>query len=190
MTSSCLVDVSDANDGITSQHLLMSKWTLWFDSPSGSKTQAAQWTSNIKEVFTFETVEDFWRLFNNVKVPSQIQVNSNYHLFRQGIQPAWEDPANAKGGRWKVEIKTPAEFDNLWRLMTAAIVGENFDHSEHVCGVVANPRKSFQRIGVWLKDAHDEEAIMSIGRALKAAVKHDATWDFEAHHKNAPTRSV
>ena len=36
------------------------------------------------------------RLYNNIVPPSHIAVNSNYYLFKKGIKPAWEDPANAQ----------------------------------------------------------------------------------------------
>lgn len=30
---------------------------------------------------------------------------SDYHLFKQGIEPKWEDSANAKGGKWVFNFK-------------------------------------------------------------------------------------
>lgn len=42
-------------------------------------------------------VEDFWRLYNNVAPPSQLQLGCSYNLFKRGIEPKWEDPANDKG---------------------------------------------------------------------------------------------
>jgi hypothetical protein len=42
------------------KHPLHSTWTLWFDNP-GRKNSAQNWAQNLKEVFSFSTVEDFWR---------------------------------------------------------------------------------------------------------------------------------
>jgi translation initiation factor 4E len=32
---------------------------------------------------------------NNLRLPSQLHKNANYHMFKNGIKPMWEDPANA-----------------------------------------------------------------------------------------------
>lgn len=30
---------------------------------------------------------------------------SDFHLFKKGIDPKWEDPKNAHGGKWTVVVK-------------------------------------------------------------------------------------
>jgi hypothetical protein len=42
------------------KHPLHNTWTLWFDNP-GRKNSAQNWAQNLKEVFSFNNVEDFWR---------------------------------------------------------------------------------------------------------------------------------
>lgn len=39
-------------------------------------------------------------LYNNILEPSKIVIGSNYHLFKAGIRPMWEDAGNVKGGKW------------------------------------------------------------------------------------------
>lgn len=47
-------------------------------------------------------------LYNNVKAPSQLQPSATYYLFKDGIQPKWEDPKNANGGCWTATVpRTP-----------------------------------------------------------------------------------
>lgn len=39
-------------------------------------------------------------------------------VLQDGIEPAWEDPRNKKGGRWLVVLtkaQRQAELDNFWR---------------------------------------------------------------------------
>lgn len=46
-----------------------------------------------------------------------LSISSNYHLFKQGIKPMWEDPANKHGGKWSIQLprnKTMSEIDNIW----------------------------------------------------------------------------
>ena len=41
-------------------HPLEHSWTFWFDNPSAKSKQAA-WGSSMRPVYTFSTVEEFWR---------------------------------------------------------------------------------------------------------------------------------
>lgn len=44
------------------RHSLEHAWTLWFDNPSAKQKQAT-WGSSIRPIYTFSSVEDFWRFF-------------------------------------------------------------------------------------------------------------------------------
>ena len=39
-------------------HPLQSKWTMWYDQGC-AKNQ--KWGDHLKEIYTFDTVENFWR---------------------------------------------------------------------------------------------------------------------------------
>ena len=45
----------------TVKHPLISKWTLWYTKPSTPGQRGADaWADNLKEVITFDSVEEFW----------------------------------------------------------------------------------------------------------------------------------
>ena len=50
-------------------------------------------------------IEQFWQVYNHIVSPHAMEVNSNLHYFKQGIQPLWEDPANQDGGKWVLTIR-------------------------------------------------------------------------------------
>jgi len=58
-------------------------------------------------------VNDFWKLYNFVMKPSELQGGCTYHVFKESIKPMWEDPINRKGGQWQMEIKNAA--DDFWQ---------------------------------------------------------------------------
>ena len=58
-------------------------YTSRYDAPQKSKV----WVENLQMILTFNTAEDFWRLYNAIAVPSMLQVGSNYHLFKAGVRP-------------------------------------------------------------------------------------------------------
>eukprot|EP00163_Fabomonas_tropica_P016150 TRINITY_DN290_c0_g1_i8.p1 TRINITY_DN290_c0_g1~~TRINITY_DN290_c0_g1_i8.p1 ORF type:complete len:327 (-),score=114.64 TRINITY_DN290_c0_g1_i8:107-1087(-) len=128
------------------KHPLQNTWNLFYDNPGRKITQEA-WGEQLHSIRKFTTVEDFWCTFNNVQPPSQLISGSNYHLFKDGIKPAWEDPHNQKGGKWIVTIPRArkAEVDTFWLNAVLTCIGEGFTDSDAVCGVVVSLRKASDR---------------------------------------------
>ncbi|CAI9755915.1 unnamed protein product [Fraxinus pennsylvanica] len=64
-------------------HKLERKWTFWYDNQSKPK-QGAAWGSSLRNVYTFDTVEEFWWFLENldmeVKAPSNEPVSSSNFL--------------------------------------------------------------------------------------------------------------
>jgi len=115
----------------------------------------------------FDTVESFCRYFNWLKPPSKLDRNSNYHLFKSGIKPMWEDPANAEGGKWVLTMKNnPALLDRCWSWLAMALVGEDLDDGDEICGAVVSLRSKVDRIQLWTRSKDDVEKINSIGRKM------------------------
>ena len=44
-------------------------------------------------------------LQNNITACSELAVKSDYHLFKKGVRPEWEDPQNKHGGKWSYSFK-------------------------------------------------------------------------------------
>ncbi|GAA5865335.1 hypothetical protein JCM8547_005058 [Rhodosporidiobolus lusitaniae] len=121
--------VFDSPADFTLKHPLYSPWTLWFDSAS-KQDKAKSWDDALSKVVSFQSVEDFWGLYNNIIPPSLLSANSNYYLFKEGIKPAWEDPANAQGGKWSVQLprgKYTEQIDAYWLYTMLAAIGETFE---------------------------------------------------------------
>lgn len=115
----------------------------------------------------FDTVESFCRYFNWLKPPSRLERNSNYHLFKSGIKPMWEDPANANGGKWVLTMKNnPQLLDRCWSWLAMALVGEDLDEGDEICGAVVSLRSKVDRIQLWTRSKEDVEKINGIGRKL------------------------
>eukprot|EP00013_Stygamoeba_regulata_P023764 CAMPEP_0177647210 /NCGR_PEP_ID=MMETSP0447-20121125/10180_1 /TAXON_ID=0 /ORGANISM="Stygamoeba regulata, Strain BSH-02190019" /LENGTH=239 /DNA_ID=CAMNT_0019149783 /DNA_START=147 /DNA_END=866 /DNA_ORIENTATION=- len=158
-------------------HPLQHTWVLWYDSSRGKSNQQT-WGDNLKKISTFSTVEDFWRLYNNICTASNIGPSSNYHLFKKGIDPAWEDPVNLKGGKWIFPSPTKARaarLDTFWLWTVLACIGENFEESEDVCGAVVSIRKQQDKICLWTRSAHNQAVSMSIGRQWKMLLELEPT---------------
>ena len=75
---------------------------------------------------TFDTVEDFWACYHHVQLPSRLPMGSDYMLFKDGIQPKWEDEQNRDGGKWAIETdkKYRPHLDGTWLETLLAVIGE------------------------------------------------------------------
>jgi len=79
---------------------LNTKWHLWYHSLS-NKTD---WSINsYKNIYTIETIKDFWDLFNHFDMIGGIHCQQ-FFFMRDGINPTWEDPKNRKGGSWSIML--------------------------------------------------------------------------------------
>jgi translation initiation factor 4E len=154
-------------------HPLHNQWTLWYNNPAKKgKDQKPDWS--VKKIIDFETVEDFWRLYNNIAKPSDLGTGSNYHLFKTGTAPEWEDLNNKQGGKWVINLPRkrapPGEVevvDEAWQWTLLALIGEFFEDSDEINGVVISPRKGTNRLSLWTKNASKEETCKTIGRLFR-----------------------
>jgi len=88
------------------EHLLATAWTFWFNRRlQGASRSKDSYERNIKRVAAFDTVTRFWQVYNHMIRPNDLPNSSDYHLFRQGIRPLWEDEQNKRGGKWIVRLK-------------------------------------------------------------------------------------
>ncbi|KAG9064028.1 hypothetical protein KI688_004142 [Linnemannia hyalina] len=145
--------------------------TLYYDTAAGYNRGGSSlhnYEIGLRDQGTFTTVEQFARYFNWIKKPHKIENSANYHLFKDGIKPMWEDPANASGGRWTVTLltKNPELLDRCWMELAYALVGEQLDLGDDICGAVLSRRTKADRLAVWVRDKDNVEAINGIGKRL------------------------
>ena len=71
----------------------------------------------------FVQIEDFWRLHNNLKTPCHMDLNSNFHFFKSGINPLWEDVENKNGGKWVFTVRNDLEaLSKSWLEVVSSIL--------------------------------------------------------------------
>jgi len=177
----------------TFKHPLRNVWTLFYDSELSGGKRPQEWGSNIKKVLSFSSVEDFWRLYNNIAPPSFLSQGCTYNVFKEGIQPKWEDSANEKGGKWTLLLKNTEkkELDKLWQWLLLAAIGEMLEDEvqNKVCGVVVNLRKGQNKLSLWTRDADHEDSNKSIGRNIRKALElHEGVPLTYSTHNSKSTR--
>lgn len=149
------------------KHPLQNRWSLWFFKNDKSKT----WQANLRLISKFDTVEDFWALYNHIQLSSNLMSGCDYSLFKDGIEPMWEDERNKRGGRWLITLNKQQrrlDLDRFWLETLLCLVGEAFDdYSDEVCGAVVNIRTKGDKIAVWTSDFENRDAVTHIGKVYK-----------------------
>ena len=136
-------------------------------APLYTAPESDEYEAGLTVIGEFDTVESFCRYFNWLKPPSKLERNSNYHLFKSGIKPMWEDEANAKGGKWVLTMKNnPQLLDRCWSWLAMALVGEDLDEGDEICGAVVSLRSKVDRIQLWTRSKEDVEKINGIARKM------------------------
>uniref|UniRef100_A0A7N5KNH8 Eukaryotic translation initiation factor 4E n=1 Tax=Ailuropoda melanoleuca TaxID=9646 RepID=A0A7N5KNH8_AILME len=149
------------------KHPLQNRWALWFFKNDKSKT----WQANLRLISKFDTVEDFWALYNHIQLSSNLMPGCDYSLFKDGIEPMWEDEKNKRGGRWLITLNKQqrrSDLDRFWLETLLCLIGESFDdYSDDVCGAVVNVRAKGDKIAIWTTECENREAVTHIGRVYK-----------------------
>lgn len=149
------------------KHPLQNRWALWFFKNDKSKT----WQANLRLISKFDTVEDFWALYNHIQLSSNLMPGCDYSLFKDGIEPMWEDEKNKRGGRWLITLTKQQrrnDLDRFWLETLLCLIGESFDdYSDDVCGAVVNVRAKGDKIAIWTTECENRDAVTHIGRVYK-----------------------
>ncbi|ESO03034.1 hypothetical protein HELRODRAFT_112394 [Helobdella robusta] len=169
------------------KHPLHNVWALWYFK----NDKRNDWSANQKVIATFSTVEDFWAVYNYIQSASKIAPGCDYSLFKEGIQPMWEDENNRDGGRWLINLdkrKRATELDKFWLETLLCLIGEAFDElSDEICGAVVNIRPKGDKLGLWTRDASKKDAIIRIGKMLKIRlnISAEVTLEYQVHKDNS-----
>lgn len=124
--------------------------------------------NSIKTVATIKTVEDFWCIYDFLVRPNDLPTTTDYHFFREGIKPTWEDANNSKGGKWIVRLRKGLA-SRYWEEILLAIIGGQFPGipDGEICGAVVSIRYSEDIVSVWNRTASDRDITERLRDCIK-----------------------
>lgn len=125
---------------------LVSLWCLWNFVWCAQTATAEEYKKSVTPICEFSTIEEFWRCFCFIPKPSEAfdqqgrkilgRNVDTFSVFRKGILPEWEDPANANGSDIFIRKSlTYEQLDLYWSNLVLGMIGENLDETgEEICG--------------------------------------------------------
>ena len=152
--------------------MLNDTWTVYYHAKNAQK----KYNDNTEKLIEFNTIEYFWRTFNNIPKPTDMfsepgltkklkrtgEVPGAISVFRSNSYPSWEHETNFKGFEWSLrKYKDFEEFNTLWILLLITAIGEDFEHSKTLNGVrivdCTVDNKLMYRIECWFSDKNHKE---------------------------------
>jgi len=144
----------------SSERKLGNSWCIWEKYQEAYVQTTSNYDKNLFIIYTFDSLEKFALLWKHTTYsnPSRLfydlqndttkkvvvlegkeeeeKIVDGLFMFKQGVEPKWEDPANQKGSDIWCELAglDSAAIDTFWRGLMFALIGENFPHNEYITG--------------------------------------------------------
>ena len=84
-------------------------------------------------------LSQFWHFYDHLVRASDLPLNTDLCLFRDGIKPDIEDEANVGGGKWTVKLRKGLS-SRMFEALILAALGRAYGLDDDMCGVVVSSR--------------------------------------------------
>ncbi|XP_022919926.1 eukaryotic translation initiation factor 4E type 2 [Onthophagus taurus] len=150
------------------EHKLEHPYCLWYSQrPNAASRNTQGYSNSLRLVGQMGTVEQWWGIYCHMVRLQELPPYTDLHLFKKGIQPMWEDPANTKGGKWVIRLKKGYQSGRAWENLCMAMLGEQFMAGNEICGIVVSLRFHEDLISIWNRTATDQIMTARIRDAVK-----------------------
>ena len=158
---------------------LWTKFAFWFHiSEEMLRNQLPKQTldsneyeSQVKKIAEFETIEDFWAIFQHLRKPDSCKQGIEFQLFKVPIKPMWEDEGNKNGGR--LTLKLRKNYTTIiWEEMILAFIGGIFSDKmkEEINGIVFVSKKEFNTLQIWFK-TYDKKLNAELDQCIRDLIQ-------------------
>ncbi|KAL5604143.1 hypothetical protein BROUX41_002130 [Berkeleyomyces rouxiae] len=172
------------------RHPLRNKWVFWFRPPTSKSQGYVEYEKTLHAMAHCSSIEEFWAVYSHLKRVSILPQVSEYHFFKWGIRPIWEDEENKKGGKWVVRLKKGVA-DRYWEDLLFALIGDQFgDAGEEVCGAVVSVRTGEDIISIWTRT--DGGRVLKIRETMKHILNFPGNTrvEFKSHDSSIQQRTA
>ncbi|GAB5369435.1 hypothetical protein AAMO2058_001404300 [Amorphochlora amoebiformis] len=150
---------------------LRASYTFWCMSKDGG-FKADAFAEGIKKIGSFGTANGFWSNYKYLTPPGDLKPKRgiDYHCFRSGIKPIWEDPSNENGGEWILRMKKGVATKS-WENMLLAMLSGELGEGDEICGIVISIKPTEDRLTVWNKTGANKDIVAKIRDGIQRVLK-------------------
>jgi hypothetical protein len=175
-----------------------SGWSVWFDENSDQKNHLnTKDTNDGKDSPTqhdflermvkagscnnYESFRNIWRqLCDGCGEPP---AGTNIRIFRDGLKPLWEDPANVDGGKFVICIGSKDGGSEKFLAMVSALLAGDLSDAQNLNGAVLSSRSWGHTLSLWHGTAKPgDRAAQMLESELRALVD-EVSISFHQHRK-------
>ncbi|KAI0403667.1 translation initiation factor eIF4e [Xylaria palmicola] len=171
-------------------HPLRDIWVFWYRPPITKANGYIEYDKTLHAMMTVKTVEEFWLAYSHLKRPSSLPTVSDYHLFKEGVRPIWEDEENKHGGKWILRLKKGVA-DRYYEDLIMACVGDQFgDESDEICGIVLSMRNGEDVLSIWTKNTG--QRVLKIRETMRRILRcpNDTRIEWKGHDASMQQRTL
>lgn len=158
---------------------LSQKYAFWFriseeilkNKIPKQNLDSSEYESQVKKIASFDTIEDFWAIFQHLKKPDNCNPGIEFQLFKENIKPMWEDEYNKKGG--KMTLKLNKGYTTvIWEEIILGIIGNILPKHimDGINGIVFCAKKEFNTLQIWFKD-YDKNYYMELEQCFRDLIQ-------------------
>ncbi|KAK2949614.1 putative Eukaryotic translation initiation factor 4E [Blattamonas nauphoetae] len=149
------------------QHPLHKRYTLWW-IPSSNRIEQGNYADMLTPLCTVGTIEEFWQMYSFLVRADELEPDTTYNIFEEGVKPIWEDSNHSDGGRLMIPTPTKQFAAYVWEKLLIALMGNNFrvemngeivDVTDEITGIVLKSCKDFCNFAIWTKHSKDPATI-------------------------------
>jgi len=188
-------NISGGESNDTAKSLVFpNAWVLWEKPIQNHSNDHDHYSAAMRVLSRMSNVADFWKYWLCVPQPSELLEGKHFvrehnnntgdltqidtiMLFREGVRPEWEDPANASGGHYQFMFKPaniqPGQLDEYWNNIVMGVLGGTIEPSEIITGIrlldkSTGGRNACIRIEVWFRSFNDTEKVNKLRQSLES----------------------
>jgi hypothetical protein len=175
-----------------------SGWTVWFDETGDHGHRPAVKDSNdgkhsptqhdflermVKagSCHNYESFRNIWRqLCDGCGEPP---ANTNIRIFRDGLKPLWEDPANVNGGKFVICIGSKDAGSEKFLAIVSALLAGDLSDSTNLNGAVLSSRSWGHTLSLWHASAKPGDRSAQMLESELRALVDEVSISFHQHRK-------
>ena len=114
---------------------------------------SSEYESQVKKIAEFDTIEDFWAIYQHLKKPDNCKQGIEIQMFKEKIKPMWEDEFNKNGGKLSLRLNK-GYTTIIWEELILGIIGNILpkDISDGINGIVFSSKKESNILQIWFQN--------------------------------------